>query len=429
VTMKALICGIVMLILVSVCQAELIAPNMPRKSTEKPKEIPAAPMIKWEKVQISDNTNEGIAVFDVNKDGKLDITAGPNWYEAPKWTPHPLRAVTVEQEEFMSNNTEYGFDVNGDGWTDVIAGSWFTNEIYWYENPGAKGLKAGEPWKQHLIARDIINHEGFLLVDLDGDKIPEIVVNSWNEERPLTVIRIFPGKEPRFEKVEIAKKGWGHGIAVGDLNGDGRPDIIVAKGWFEQPAKDPWTKPWSFQEETWSFKNDNNGIAHASVPGLVMDVNGDGRADLITGLGHSHGLYWFEQGTTGNGPTTWTRHTIDESFSQAHCIIAADLDGSGKPSIITGKRWRGHKDGDPGIGEPMCIFRYIWDPAKEAFVRDTITFDDGVGSGMQIRVADMDGDGKLDIVVAGKTGTYILFNRGPIKTHAPTTAPAKKEKK
>ena len=98
-----------------------------------------------------------------------------------------------------------------------------------------------------------------------------------------------------------------------------------------------------------------------------------------------------------------------------HCLVWADLDGDGKPEIITGKRWRGHGDGDAGSHQPMCLFRYVWDPAGPKFTRDTITFDDGVGIGMQIRVVDLDGDGKLDIAVAGKTGTYVLFNRGKAK--------------
>jgi hypothetical protein len=142
-------------------------------------------------------------------------------------------------------------------------------------------------------------------------------------------------------------------------------------------------------------------------------VNGDGKNDCIIGQAHEYGLRWLEQGPTRAGEITWTRHPIDKSFSQMHCLVWNDLDGDGRMELITGKRWRGHKGEDPGGSEPVRLYRYEWDPAKKGFTRDVISYDEGVGTGMQIRIADLDNDGRPDIAVAGKTGTYILFNRGP----------------
>jgi hypothetical protein len=156
-------------------------------------------------------------------------------------------------------------------------------------------------------------------------------------------------------------------------------------------------------------------MTHVSLPFLVVDVSGDGKNDVIIGKGHDYGLYWFEQGPEQNGEITWTRHEIDKSFSQLHCLVWADLDGDGRSEIITGKRWRAHTDGDPGLDEPVCLFRFELVKNKgKTFARDTITYNAGIGSGMQIRTFDLDADKRLDIAVAGKTGTYILFNRGPM---------------
>ena len=384
---------------------QVMAPQMPRKSSEKAKEVPAPARMKWDRKMISDNLNEGVALFDVNKDGKMDITAGPSWYEAPDFKAHPLREVKVLNDEYMDNNCEHGFDVNKDGWTDVIAGSWFTDKVYWYENPGREGLAEGQLWKGHLIADGQACHEGSQLEDMDGDGAPELIVNSWAQDRPMTVIRIQPGSEPRFDAVKLGAPGTGHGMVIGDVNGDKRLDIVVPKGWFEQPASAPWTTPWKFH----ASKLD---LEHTSVPGIMVDLTGDGRNEVITGKGHDYGLCWMEQGPVVDGEISWTRHEIDNSYSQIHCLTWADLDGDGHKEIITGKRWRGHKDGDAGSHEPMCLFRYTWDAAGKTFQRDTIAFDDGVGTGMQIRAADLNGDGKLDIVVAGKTGTYVLYNQG-----------------
>jgi len=363
--------------------------------------------MRWEKKTLdTDHLNEGIAVFDVNNDGKPDITAGPKWYEGPKFVPHPLRKLDeVLNDEFVNSNGEHALDVNADGWTDVVSASWFSDKVYWYENPGKKGLPAEQPWKPHLIATGQHCCEGTLLEDLDGDGDPELIVNSWEQSKPMTVIRIKPGKQPRYQVIDLGAPGTGHGIAVGDINGDKKPDILVPKGWFEQPASDKFDAPWRFHTSPIPLE-------HSSLPGLIVDLTGDGRNDIIMGKGHDYGIVWLEQGPAREGEPAWKRHEIDKTFSQAHCLTWADLDGDGKPEMITGKRWRGHKDGDPGSAEPMCIFRFIWDPAAGKFTRDTISFDDGVGTGMQIRVADLDADGRMDIAVAGKTGTYVLFNRG-----------------
>jgi hypothetical protein len=144
-----------------------------------------------------------------------------------------------------------------------------------------------------------------------------------------------------------------------------------------------------------------------------VDINGDGKNDIVIGHAHDYGLFWLEQGPVKDGEITWTKHDIDKSISQYHYLLWTDLDGDGKNEVVTGKRWRGHKGSDPGSADPICIARYVWDPAKKAFERDFITYDDKVGTGMQIRAVDLDGDGKLDLAVAGKTGTYVLFNKGP----------------
>ncbi len=370
-------------------------------------DAPKPGKIKWDVRMIADDYNEGVAVADVNRDGKPDIIAGPDWYEGPDWKRRPLRFVGTGNREFRQNNGDHAFDVNGDGWVDVISASWFSDRVCWYENPGKAGLAACEPWKEHLIADGQSSCEGTLLADIDGDAVPEIVPNSWDANRPATILRMTPGtkdRPPAFEAFLVGGKGFGHGMGIGDINGDGRPDLLVGKGWYEAP-EGFWGSKWKLHED---FHFD-----HFSLPTLIVDVNGDGRNDIIVGKAHDYGLAWHEQGEPKDGKTTWTVHEIDKSFSQVHCLIWVDLDGDGRNEIVTGKRFRAHNDGDPGAQDPICLFRFVWNPASKSFERDTISYNAGVGSGMQIRAVDLDGDGRLDLVVAGKAGTFVLMNRGP----------------
>ena len=360
--------------------------------------------------------NEGCAVADVNRDGRPDIVAGTHWYAAPEFIPRPVRDIPQVSlgfgaNDFYANNGDHLHDVDGDGWIDVISGGWTESELYWYKNPGKPGLERGWKWEPHLLVKARAQNEAFHLRDLDGDGVPEIVVHCWVGRDPMVVWKLAKTADgkPTAHRIALGTGGCGHGYAFGDINGDGREDILCAVGWYERPEGDPLTRPWKLHRET--------ALRSASSPLVVADVNGDGRNDLIWGKGHDYGVYWWEQGPPKpDGTTTWKEHLIDKSWSQAHCLAWADLDGDGGGELITGKRVRGHGGRDPGADEGACLFYYKWDGAAGKFVRHTISPPGaGPGTGMQICVADLSGDGRPDIAVSGKTGTWLLVNEGPGK--------------
>jgi hypothetical protein len=250
-------------------------------------------------------------------------------------------------------------------------------------------------------------NEIFDLHDFDGDGVPEIFVNCWEKDAPLVVWRMTktPEGQPTIDRIVLGESGSGHGYAFGDINGDGREDILVETGWYERPEGNPLAKIWKFHPET--------ALPHPSCPCVITDLNGDGRNDIIWGKAHDYGLYWWEQGQPQtDGTTTWIEHLIDDSWSQVHSMVWEDIDGDGRKDLVTGKRVRGHAGRDPGGKEPACLFCYTWDAAEACFTRHAIgDFGEGIGTGMQVRVVDLDGDGKLDIAVAGKTGTWVLVNK------------------
>jgi len=372
----------------------------------------SAAEIQWEKVVLDRGMSEGCSVFDVNGDGLLDVVCLPSWYRAPFWDKRPLHDV-VKSGEFIMNFGQIPMDVNADGATDLVSAGWFDKDIFWYENPFAnpKPMKSindeYKEWKQYVLPQPPSlggGCEAILGVDVDGDGKTDVVPNR----RPLGWYAVNPkgaDGQPEWTRFPVDLSGrkntaWLHGLGFGDINGDGRKDLVTGEGWWEAPAN-PRADKWIEHAE---FK-----FPDAGIPMIVTDLDGDGDSDVIYGEGHAYGIFWMEQVKEGDA-RKWIKHEIDKSASQYHALVWIDLDGDGQNELVTGKRWRGHGNDDPGSFDPLGVYYFKWDRAKKTWDKHVISYDDHVGVGMQICVVDVDGDGDLDVVCPGKSGLYIMKN-------------------
>lgn len=376
--------------------------------------------IGWKRIKI-DGTfrSEGVAAADINRDGQIDVIAGDVWYEAPDWKMHAIRSVGEYHGDrgYSNSFANWAYDVSGDGWVDAIVVGFPGAPFYWYENP--KG-NYDKHWKQHEIWHSACNESPDFL-DLTGDGRPEAVVGS-QPEAQMGFLPI-PAKAKVAEKWKfhaVSRPGdprtngsfkFYHGLGSGDLNNDGRADVVIPHGWWEAP-EDRSRSPWEFHPIRLSKEPGGKPLAASDLH--VDDLDLDGDQDILMSSAHAFGVWWFEN-LSGNEASEFKYHLIDDSYSQTHAMEFQDINGDGNRDIITGKRFYAHQGKDPGGKDPVVMYWYEVKKKKGSapeFIPHEIEAGRDTGIGTQFVVMDFNGDDRLDVVLSNKKGVNVLLQMG-----------------
>jgi hypothetical protein len=353
--------------------------------------------------------SEGVNVGDINHDGKNDIVVGDVWYAAPDWTSHEIRKATrnpANRGGYSEAFAVYTDDFNSDGWVDVMVIPFHGKDAKWYENP------KNEPghWVERVAFKKTGNEtrsyvdlfgtgERVFLMGIEGQIAWVPVPDNPNEPWPIHAIS-EQGDVDKDSKHPAFK--YAHGLGFGDINGDGRNDVMYNGGWYEQPMEGmAHTARWAFHE--------GRILGDRCAEMYLWDGNLDGKPDVLATSAHGSGIYFIERRDEA-GTIKFQSQKLENTIKECHALNYVDINGDGRKNMVTGRRFYCHGYNESKKYDPAELLWYELEAVKGGTPKLTPhLIDDQSGFGAQFVTEDFNGDGLIDIVTSGRKGVFLFI--------------------
>lgn len=310
-------------------------------------------------------------IGDVNADGKADLVIVENLFGDVSWYKNsgtPAKDAVWQRFTITRHTIPGAYDVavvdlDGDADLDVAVSTWrLSNKFVWFENPGDP--ERTDNWKLHVIEENIAEPRTIRAGDFNGDGKPDLLGTA--RVANLVVWYENPG-DPRIKPwtkhvIDAKSADPGHGMPA-DIDGDGDLDVVMALG-MDSHARQSGTREIVWYENAFPARQAGSWNKHVvagdfddAFEAIAVDVDGDGRLDIAaTSYASPHGrAVWFRN--PGDRAATWQMYALKTNWPRANQIIAADLDGDGKPDFVAGTtgnvsevRWW-KNEGRPGRSE------------------------------------------------------------------------------
>jgi hypothetical protein len=351
----------------------------------------------------------GISAVDITGNGVLDIvsadtTVGLYWFENDGKGNFTQHVIDKRTGEWLERHAIA--DINGDGQPEIVTIDNLNGCVLWFGFEGDP--RDTGAWKRHYITEGGLSSAYDVAVaDFDGDGDLDVAASSYRKGNQFAWFENRGGEWVKHLIEENMKET--RTICAADINGDGRPDLLGSASmsdqlvWYENPG-DPIRQPW---------EKHIIDTAPRPIHGHFADMDGDGGADIVMALGcwapkeqdrpDVYQIAWYEHGGHPER-CPWKKHIICEAFPSAFEALAIDIDGDGETEVLA-TAW-----GEKGR---LVLFKHDGDPRGQWSMQ--VLKDNWVNANQMI-VADLDGDGRPDIVASAERGSNELrwwHNEGP----------------
>jgi hypothetical protein len=354
------------------------------------------------------NNASALSIGDLNGDGKPDLITANGMFANSNasvllntTTPWATSPTFTAKTDFVTGNRPYSVaigDINGDDKPDFAVANNLSSSVSVYLNTTTIGVSTPVLSANEADFETGTSPYSVAISDINGNGMPDLAVaNTGNNYVSVLLNTTTPGSAvfSFSTHIDFLTGSAPRSVALGDLNGDGKPDMVVANSSSISVSIYLNTTTPGASTPTFTTKSDfTTGFTPYSVS--LCDLNGDGKLDLaVANYSSASASVFLNTTTPGASVPNFTAKTDFTVGSNPYSVSSADLNGDGKPDLVLAN----------GGSNSISVLINTTTPGASAPTFTTKT-DFTTGSNPRsVSIGDINGDGKPDLATANYNST------------------------